>query len=110
MMALEAPVGQFIHLDRVAYDVADTAGVRGIPQGQIGLYPPDIEQEMLAEDLDLVELDQVVEIGGGIFDADDDGYRHQGEEEGIETQADDDLLLHLVVGVFVRGGIEVDPS
>src|SRR3990172_6521590 len=92
MMALEAPVGQFIHLDRIRYDVADTAGVRGIPQGQIGLYPPDVEKEMLAEDLDLVELDQVVELGSGLF------------------YADDDLLLHLLVGVFVCGEIEVDPS
>src|SRR4030067_1484326 len=103
MMALEAPLGQFIHLERIRYDVADTAGVRGIPQGQIGLSPPDIEQEMLAEDLDLVELDEVVELGGGLFDAENDVYPHQGEEEGGETYADDDLLLHLLVGVFVCG-------
>src|SRR4030042_378981 len=110
MMALEAPVGQFIHLDRVRYDVADTACVRSILQDQIGLYPPDVEQEMLAEDLGLVELDQVVELGSGAFDAYDDVSPHQGEEEGVETETDDDLLLHLLVGVSIRGEIEVDPS
>ncbi len=97
MVTVEAPVRYFVHLDRARYDVVNAAGVRGILQGQIGLHPPDVEKEMFAEDLDLVELDQVVELGSGIFDADDDVSLHQGEEEGVETQSYDDLFLHYLL-------------
>lgn len=94
VVAEDTLVGHLPHVDPVPHDGVDIAGVPGAAQGEVGLRPLDMDQQMLPQDLHLVKLDQLVELGGRPIDGDDDVDAAERKQQTDDAQGDDDLFLH----------------
>jgi len=65
-----------------------------VPQGQVGLNPFDLDQELLPEDLDLVKPDEIVQPGRTDVDRVDDLEAHEKEEDRKGGNPEEGLLFH----------------
>ena len=63
-------------------------------QGQVGLNPFDLDQELLPEDLDLVKPDEIVQPGRTDVDRVDDLEAHEKEEDRKGGNPEEGLLFH----------------
>ena len=69
----------------------------GVLQGEVGLDPFDLDQELLPDNLDLVKPDEIIQLGRTDLDRVDDIETHEEEEDRVGGKPEDDLLFHKVL-------------